>query len=190
MKKELTHAPVLYPAPVLLVGTYDGQERPNLMTVAWGGICCSDPPCISVALRKATHTYASLVARQAFTVNIPSEHQIKEADFCGIYSGRDRDKFEALRLTAVRSQRVAAPYAEEFPLVLECRVIHTLEIGLHTMFVGQVQGTLIEESMLREDGKPDVAKLKPLAYAPYSREYFSVGPRLGKAFSVGRDRSS
>jgi flavin reductase (DIM6/NTAB) family NADH-FMN oxidoreductase RutF len=186
MKVPIQHAPLLYPTPVLLVGSYDENEQPNLMTVAWGGICCSDPPCISVSLRKATHSYGNLMARKAFTVCIPSEDQVGQADYCGIYSGRDHHKFEELKLTAVKSTKVNAPYAEEFPLVVECQVIHTLELGLHTMFIGQVQGTLIEDGMLQDDGKPDIQKLRPIMYAPFSREYFAAGRLLGKAFAVGR----
>ena len=94
MKKSIGAKTLVFPTPVLIVGTYDGEHRPNVMSVAWGGICCSQPPCVSVSLRKATYSCGSIVGRRAFTVNIPSEDQVKEADYFGIASGREEDKFE------------------------------------------------------------------------------------------------
>jgi len=184
MKQSLGAAALLYPTPVLLVGTYDGAGKPNIMTAAWGGICCSQPPCVNVSLRKATYTFASIVRAQAFTISIPGETQVKAADFCGLASGSTTDKFARTGLTPVRSALVAAPYVQECPLVLECRVVHAHELGLHTIFVGEVLDVKAEESMLR-DGVVDMLKLRPLIYAPGSRDYYGVGQRLGTAFSVG-----
>lgn len=185
MKQSLGAKTTVYPAPVLMVGTYDEYGRANLMAAAWGGVCCSKPPCVSIALRKATYTYTNLVVRRAFTLGIPSEDQVREADYVGIYSGRDEDKLAALGLTAVKSKLVDAPYAEEFRLVLECDLIHQLELGLHTLFVGQVQDVKADAGVVSADGKPDLDKLRPLVYAPVNREYHAWGERLGKAFSVG-----
>src|SRR4030066_2352802 len=124
MKKSMGAKTLVFPTPVWVVGTYDQAGKPNMMTVAWGGICCSMPPCIAVSLRKATYTYGSLMERKAFTVNVPSEDYVKEADYIGLASGRDVDKFAATGLTAVKSDLVDAPYVKEFPLILECKVIH------------------------------------------------------------------
>ena len=120
MKKSLGPQTLVFPTPTWIVGTYDKDDRPNAMTVAWGGICCSDPPCVAVSLRKATYTYGNLVARNAFTISVPSETYVKQADYFGVTSGRDTDKFSATGLTPVRSDLVDAPYIAEFPLVLEC----------------------------------------------------------------------
>ena len=95
------------------------------MNAAWGGICCSKPPCVAVSLRKATYSYAGIVERKAFTVGIACEGRMVEADYVGIASGRDVDKFAVAGLTPVRSDLVDAPYAAEFPVVLECRLLHT-----------------------------------------------------------------
>jgi flavin reductase (DIM6/NTAB) family NADH-FMN oxidoreductase RutF len=84
---------LLYPTPVLLVGTYDADGRPNIMTAAWGGICSSKPPCVTVSLRKATHSYAGILANQGYTLSVPSRRFVREADYAGLYSGRDEDKF-------------------------------------------------------------------------------------------------
>jgi len=185
MKRSLGAKTFVYPAPVLMVGTYDEYGRANLMAAAWGGVCCSKPPCVSIALRKATYTYTNLLTRKAFTLGIPGEDQLREADYLGIYSGRDEDKLAALGLTAVKSKRVDAPYAEEFRLVLECELRHDLKLGLHTLFVGEILDVMAEDDILAADGKPDLAKLKPLVYAPVNRQYHAWGDRLGKAFSVG-----
>ena len=109
MKKSLGAQTLVFPTPTWIVGTYDKDNRPNAMTAAWGGICCSDPPCIAVSLRKATYTYGSLMERKAFTVSVPSESHVKEADYFGLVSGRDTDKFPATCLAPVRSGLVDAP---------------------------------------------------------------------------------
>ncbi len=99
MKKSLGARTLLFPTPVLMVGTFDGNGKPNLMNAAWGGICSSQPPCVSVSLRKARHSHAAIVERKAFTVGIASEEWMAEADYVGIVSGADVDKFVAAGLT-------------------------------------------------------------------------------------------
>ncbi len=158
------------------------------MTAAWGGICCSVPPCVAVSLRKATYSYASIASRKAFTISVPSERYVKEADYFGMASGRSGDKFAATGLTPVRSELVDAPYVGEFPLVLECRLVHTLELGLHTEFVGEILDVKIDEDVLTKSGVPNIEKLLPMLFATESRTYYGVGRFLGKAFSIGNTR--
>ena len=184
MKKSLGPKTLHLPAPVWLVGTYDANDRPNLMAASWTGICCSQPPCVAVALRKATYTHGSLMARRAFTISIPSEAQAKIADYVGMVSGRKVDKFAQAGLTPVRSELVDAPYAQEFPAVLECRIIHILEIGSHTQFIGEILDVKIEEAALDERGVPLVEKLKPFAYLD---GYRGMGAYLGDAYTIGKE---
>lgn len=186
MKKSLGPKTIIYPTPVMVIGTYDSNGRANAMTASWGGICCSQPPCIAVSLRKATYTYDNLMEHKAFTVNIPSEDYIREADYFGTVSGKKEDKFSITGLTPVKSDLVDAPYIREFPLILECKVIHTFEIGLHTQFIGEVMDLKVEESVLGENGVPDIEKVKPVTFTPESRTYYGLGKLLGKAFSIGR----
>lgn len=169
------------------MGTYDAAGKPNIMAAAWGGICCSTPASVGVSLRKATHTYGSIFARKAFTVNIPSDKYVRETDFAGIVSGRDTDKFAVTKLTAVKSDLVDAPYVAEFPLILECRLSHTIEIGLHTQFIGEIIDVKAEEDVLGENGFPDAALARTFSWDPGSRNYFAIGPVLGKAFSIGKE---
>jgi flavin reductase (DIM6/NTAB) family NADH-FMN oxidoreductase RutF len=186
MKKSFGAKTILYPTPVLIVGTYDGNGRANMMNAAWGGICCSKPPCIGVSLRKATYSHGNIVHRKAFTLSIPSERHVKEADYFGIATGRSEDKLAAAGLTAVRSELVDAPYVADFPMVVECRLLHTFELGLHTQFVGEIIDVKIDEDVLDAAGVPDLSKLLPMIYAPEIQGYFGIGRFIGKAFSIGK----
>jgi len=188
MKKSLGAKTILYPTPVLVIGTYDKSGKPNVMTAAWGGICCSSPPCVAVSLRKATYTYGNIMEQKAFTINIPSENYIKEADYFGIVSGKKKDKFSATGLTPVKSDIVHAPYVKEFPFILECKLLHTFEIGLHTQFIGEIMDIKADEAVLGENGLPNIEKIKPFMFVPDSGTYYGIGEYLGKAFSIGKDR--
>lgn len=187
MKRSIGAHPFIFPNPVLLVGSYDENQVPNLMTVAWGGICCSVPPSIAVSPAKRTHTCRNITLQGAFTVCIPSENQVREADYVGIYSGRNENKFESLGLTAVKSEVVNAPFAEEFSMVLECRVSQSIEIGEHTMqFIGEILDIKAEENILGDDGLPDIVKAKPFVYDQVSKKYYALGEFLARAFTIGR----
>jgi flavin reductase (DIM6/NTAB) family NADH-FMN oxidoreductase RutF len=187
MKKSLGAKTIIYPAPVLIIGTHDGQERPNLAAVAWGGICCSNPPCIAISLRKSRHSHSNIMLKKAFTVNILSEDMVKKADYYGIVSGKSVDKFEKTNITPVKSDIVDAPYGKEFPFVLECKLLKTVEIGPHTQFIGEIIDVKIEQSVFAPDGQPDIDKLKPFIFDPARQEYLGIGKKLGKAFSIGKD---
>ena len=184
--KSLGAKTLLYPAPVLVVGTYDHAGKPNVMTASWGGICCSQPPCVAVSLRKVTHSHASILEREAFTISIPPEKYIKEVDYFGLVSGRNTDKFAVTRLTPVKSKLVDAPYVKEFPLVMECKLVHVAELGLHTQFVGEVIDAKADESILGSDGAIDIKKLQPLVFTPDTQDYYGIGSHKGKVFSAGK----
>jgi len=186
MKKSLGAKTLIYPAPVWCVGTTDAQGKPNVATIAWGGICCSSPPSVTISLRKATYTYGNIMARGAYTLSVPPEKYAKEADFFGIASGRTVDKFKQTGLTPVPSEVVDAAYVKEFPMILECKVTHTHEVGLHTMFIAEVLDVKVDDSVLGDDGLPDMSKVKPFLYTPESRHYYGIGEHLGKAFGIGK----
>jgi len=186
MKKSLGANTYLPTTPVLLVGTYDQQGKPNLMTAAWGGICCSKPPCISVSLRKATHSYGAIVERRAFTIGLPMGSQVQQADYMGLVSGARVDKFAETDWHAVDSDLIDAPYAEEIPIVFECRLVESIELGLHTLFVGEIIDVKAEAAVLAEDGLPDITKIKPFIFDAVHKGYFSTDEFLGQAFSVGK----
>jgi flavin reductase (DIM6/NTAB) family NADH-FMN oxidoreductase RutF len=187
MKRSLGAKTLIVPTPTWIVGSYDAEGRANGMTAAWGGICCSEPACVAVSLRKATYSYGNLVARRAFTVSVPGQGQVKEADYFGLVSGRRADKFAATGWTAVRSELVDAPYVAECPLVLECKLLHVFELGLHTQFVGQILDVKADEEVLDAAGQPDILKVLPIIFSPGNRVYYGVGDSLGHAFAVGKE---
>lgn len=190
MKKSVGAGTIIFPNPVLIVGTYDTSGKPNLMAAAWGGICCSRPPCVAISLRKATYTYGSITERKAFTINILSEAHVKEADYYGIATGRDEDKFAVTGITPVKSELVDAPYGEEFPMILECNLLHTLEIGLHTQFVGEIMDIKADEEVLGDNGLPDIGKVNSFLLDASNWGYYGFGKYLGKAAAIGRELMS
>jgi len=187
MKKSIGAKTIVFPTPVFIVGTYDKDDKPNAMTVAWGGICCSKPVCVCVALREATYSYSSLMARKAFTISIPSQEHIRQADYFGMASGKNEDKFAKTKLTPVKSELVDAPYVKEFPFVLECTLKETVRLGLHTLFIGEVRDIKVEEAMLDSSGNVDITKIKPVVFDYSSLSYFGIGQNLGAAFSIGKE---
>jgi flavin reductase (DIM6/NTAB) family NADH-FMN oxidoreductase RutF len=178
---------VLHPHPVLLVGTFGADGKPNLMNAAWGGICCSDPPCVAVSLREATLTYHNILHTEAFTVGIPSRRHVEVADYVGIVSGRDHDKFRDTGLTPVKSEKVNAPLAAELPFSLECRLVQHHKLGLHTIFIGEIVGIQADEDVLSPRGVPNIEKTQAILWGGLgNNHYFAVGEKLAKAFSVGK----
>jgi flavin reductase (DIM6/NTAB) family NADH-FMN oxidoreductase RutF len=186
MKESVGAKTLATPAPVWMVGTYDAAGKPNIMTVAWGGICNSQPASVTVSLRKATYSYDSIVARKAFTVSIPSERHAAEVDYVGTVSGRDVDKFAATGFTPVRSGIVDAPYVAEAPIVVECRLVQVVDLGLHTMFVGAILDVKADASTLGEKGYPDIEKVRPLIFDTAHRGYFGIGGRVAQAWEAGK----
>ena len=185
MKKNIGACLGIYPTPVVVVGTYDGAGKPNIATLAWAGVCCSEPPSVQISIRKSRHTHAAIVEREVFSVNVPSAKHIVETDYAGIVSGRDFDKFTAAGLTPVRGEVLDVPLVEEFPISMECRLTHTLELGSHDLFVGKIVACWADSEVLLEAGKIDCAKLDPLTFM-LNGKYFGIGECLAASHSTGR----
>jgi flavin reductase (DIM6/NTAB) family NADH-FMN oxidoreductase RutF len=178
------------PSPVWCIGSYDRNNKPNIMTAAWASICCSSPPAVSVSLRKATYTYQSLIDAKAFTVNIPSIRYLKEVDYIGTVSGKDTNKFKLTGLTPMDSDKVNAPYVNEFPLIIECELIHHHEIGLHTQFIGEIVDVMVDPTAISEAGTADMGKIQPFLFSAADRSYYGIGQLVGKAFEIGKNLPS
>lgn len=185
MKKSLGAKILAMPCPVWVIGSWSEDGKPNAMTIAWGGICCSKPVMVTASIRKERHTYENIMRTKSFTVNIPIAEQAKEVDYFGMASGRDADKFATTGLTAVKSDVVDAPYIAEFPLVIECRLDRVVELGAHDQVIGEVMDVKADEKVLEGD-IPALTKVAPLLFAPGDGAYFRAGEYLGKAFSIGR----
>jgi flavin reductase (DIM6/NTAB) family NADH-FMN oxidoreductase RutF len=185
-KTMLGPTTTIYPQPALLIGAkVDG--KPNFMAVAWAGIANGTPPMISAALRHRRHTLKGIRQNMTFSANVPSTDMIKETDYCGVVSGSRVDKVEVCRFRIFYGKLASAPLIEQCPVNLECKVVHILDLGSHSLIVGKIEETYISEDCLT-DGEPDVNKIKPLIYTTGKEgEYRALGEFIGKAFSIGKE---
>ncbi len=178
-KKSLGAKTIAPPAPAWLICTYDAEGKPNMMTASWVGMACSTPPCVTISLREATYTFGNIKEHEAYTVNIPSDKFAAATAYAGVVSGRDTDKFADTGLTAVKSELVDAPYIKECELVIECRLIKTVELGLHTMFIGEIIDVKADEEILGENGSPDPEKHQPFIWSIGGYGFYGLGGRIG-----------
>ena len=177
---------LIYPMPALLVGAnVDG--KPNFMTVAWGGIANGEPPMISIAIRHVRYTLKGIRQNMTFSINVPSTDMAKETDYCGITPGSKVNKVEVCQFKVFYGKLDNAPLVEQYPVNLECKVVHILDLGSHSLIIGRIEETHISESCLT-DGKPDFNKIKPLVYtAAPAAQYQALGEVIAKAFSIGKE---
>jgi flavin reductase (DIM6/NTAB) family NADH-FMN oxidoreductase RutF len=170
---------------VCIVGSYDKQGKANMAAIAWAGIVNSEPPSVGIAVRPSRYSHACISESGAFTIGLPTEKYIKEADYFGVSSGRDADKLAVTGLTALAGKFVNAPYIDEFPYVMECEVTHSLELGSHTLFVGEIKDIRVDSALLDGKGRVDWEKDGFLCYDMSANTYRLTGAAVGKAFSVG-----
>ncbi len=182
MKTSIGAKDIVFPTPVFIVGTYCGDGKPNAMNVAWGGICSSSPPCISISIRRQRCTYENILKRKAFTVNIPSEKYVKQADYFGMVSGKTTDKFKATGLTPVKGDKVDAPYIKEFPFNIECKVIDIFQISEHTQIIGEIMDIKVDDDCINKNGLPDIDAIKPLLFDPAVSRYHIAGNDVEHSF--------
>ena len=168
---------MLYPVPAVMVSCGRKGEKPNIITVAWAGTGCSDPPMVSISVRKERYSYEIIRETGEFVINLVNRELVRAADYCGVKSGRDTDKFKEMGLTAQPSRYVGAPGIGESPVNLECRVTNRLELGSHDMFLARVEGVAIDGKYMDEKGK---FHLNDSGLVSYSHgEYFELGKKLG-----------
>ena len=178
---------MLYPLPAVMISCADEDGKANIMTAAWCGTVCSDPVMVSVSIRPERYSHDIIEKSGEFVINLTTEDLTRAADFAGVKSGRDIDKFEALGLTKLPSKFVKAPGIAESPVCIECRVSQVLRLGSHDMYVAQVLGTDIDDRYLDRNGKFDLSKAGLTAYS--HGEYFALGKKLGKfGYSVRKSR--
>ena len=182
-KTKLGPQTLLYPMPAVLVGSVvDG--KPNFMTAAWCGIACMKPPALSVAINHTRHTLKGIQEENAFSINVPSTELVKDVDFCGIYSGKKKDK--SGMFDVFYGDLETAPLIRECPINLECKLTHSLDLGSHSLVVGEIIETHVDEDCLT-DGKPDPEKIDPLIFLPAVQRYGKLGELIAKAFQVGKE---
>jgi flavin reductase (DIM6/NTAB) family NADH-FMN oxidoreductase RutF len=186
-KVSLGAKTVIIPTPVWVIGSYDKDGKPNVMTSSWAGICSSKPASLMTCLRKATYTHGNIMERKAFTVNIAPESSAHLAAYVGRVSGRNVDKFKKTGLTPIKSTLVDAPYIKEFPLIVECRLTKTVELGSHTMFIGEIRDVKADQTILSEAGVPDIEKLKPFVFTPGSSKFYGIGQLIGNVSDLAKE---
>ena len=179
---------MLYPLPAVLVSCTDGKGHDNLITVAWTGTVCSDPPMLYISVRKERYSHALLMQTREFAVNLTTKDLCFATDYCGVKSGRDVDKWAQMHLTKQPAQVIKAPLLAESPVNIECRVKDVLPLGSHDMFLADVVSVSVDEAYM-EDGKFDLSKAQPLIYS--HGEYFEAGKKLGKfGYSVKKTKEN
>ena len=151
-------ANMLYPVPAVMVSCMDEEGRANIMTAAWAGTLCSDPVMVSVAIRPERYSHDIIERTGEFVLNLTTQELAFAADFCGVRSGRDIDKFQHLRLTRLPSKHVRAPGIAESPVCLECRVTEIRRLGVHDLFIAEVAGVSVDDTYLDSRGRLDLEK--------------------------------
>ena len=169
---------MLYPVPAVLVGCRDEEGRDNLMTAAWAGTICSDPVMVSVSIRKERFSHAIIENTGEFTISLTTTGLARAADYCGVRSGRDVDKFREMKLTKLESAKIRAPGVAESPVVLECRVRDIVRLGSHDMFIAEVVNVSVDDRFLDEKGRLELEKADLITYS--HGEYFALGKKIGR----------
>ena len=184
-KVKLGPGTFVCPQPLFLVGA-NVDDKPNFIAVAWGGIASERPPMISVAIRHSRYTLKGIKQTGNFSINIPSEDIVVEADYCGIVSGAKVDKVAVCRFDVFYGKLINTPMIDQCPVNLECKLVHTIDLGSHALLIGEIEETHITESCLT-DGKPDVTKIRPFIYsAGYNNRYQAFGNFIAAAFKAGK----
>jgi flavin reductase (DIM6/NTAB) family NADH-FMN oxidoreductase RutF len=183
-KLELKPATYLYPAPVVVVSCGVGG-RANLITLAWAANVCAEPPQLAIAVRPTRHSHGLIAEAGEFVVNLPAAGHVGAVDFCGVFSGRDVDKWAETGLTPVPSAKVRPPRIGEFPVNLECALRHTLPLGSHDLFVGEVVAVHVARAVAGKDGRVDPDRLASVVYG-HGRAYYGLGEKLGEAYRARR----
>lgn len=178
---------LLAPVPAVLVSCQGKDGPPNVLTIAWTGTVCSEPPMLSISVQPRRHSYGLIKETGEFVVNLPPARLVFATDFCGVTSGRDTDKFAALHLTPAPAQVVRPPLIADCPVNLECRVTQTLPLGSHDLFLAEIVAVDVDEELVTAAGRLNLSKASLLTYV--HGEYWSLKKALGKfGFSVRKGR--
>ncbi len=178
---------MLYPLPAVLVTATDGKGNDNVLTIAWTGTVCSDPAMAYVSVRPSRHSYQMIKDTKQFVINLTTKDLAYATDYCGVKSGRDEDKFKAMKLTKEKAQYVQAPLIKESPVNIECEVVDIIPYGSHDMFVGKVLCVHADEKYMDGNGRFDLEKAQPIVYS--HGQYYCTGEKLGKfGYSVRKNK--
>ena len=165
------------------------NEKPNIITIAWAGTVCSDPPMVSISVRKERYSYEILKRTKEFVINLPTNSLAYACDFCGCTSGRDVDKFREMHLTPGKSTMISAPTIEESPVSIECTVTKIIPLGSHDMFLAEVKAVQADSRFMDEKGTFHLEKADLIAYS--HGKYYSLGKMIGTfGYSVRKKKGT
>ena len=170
---------LIYPLPAVLVSCGATPEEHNLITIAWTGTVCTSPAMCYISVRKERHSYDLIRRSGEFAINITTEAMARATDWCGVRSGRDNNKWEAMGLTPMLTEHISAPIVGESPLSICCRLREVKELGSHDMFLAEVVNVRADTDHLNaETGKLELAETNPLVYVHGG--YYELGEKIGK----------
>ena len=169
---------MLNPVPAVMVSVTDKEGKSNIITVAWAGTVCTNPPMVSISVRPSRYSYQILEETGEFVINLTNESLVKVCDYCGVVSGRDVDKFAKTGLTPIPMEHVHAMGIDESPVNMECKITEKRELGSHTMFIAEVVGVTVDDRYMDETGKFHINESGLVMYS--HGEYFALGKKLGK----------
>ena len=168
---------MLNPVPAVMVSVADKAGNANIITVAWAGTVCTNPPMVSISVRPERFSYDMLEETKEFVINLTTEALVKACDYCGVTSGRDVDKFEKMNLTKLPMEHVKAPGIAESPVNIECKVVEIKPLGSHSMFLAEVVGVTVDDAYMDENNKFHINNTGLVMYS--HGEYFKLGEKLG-----------
>ncbi len=177
MKIQKKPYTALFPCPVVLVTCVDSEGKPNIITLAWAGTVCSEPPTVGLGIRPSRYSHKLINESKEFVVNIPTVKIIKETDYCGVTSGKDVDKFAETKLTPEQADIVKAPLIRECPVNMECKLKDVIPLGAHDLFLGEIVQVHIDQNILDAKGNIDFTKADPFVYNV--GEYWSIHKKIG-----------
>lgn len=178
---------MLYPIPAVMISCGDIENIPNIITIAWAGTVCSSPAMVSISIRKERYSYDIIKSSKEFVINLVTKELVKQADYCGVKSGRDVDKFKEMKLTPMKGKIVSAPIIGESPVSLECVVKDIIPLGTHDMFLAEVVSVAVDKRFMDEKGRFHLNQSGLIVYS--HGEYYGLGELLGKfGYSVQKKK--
>ncbi len=169
---------MLYPLPAVMVSVADREGRTNIITVAWAGTICTNPPMVSISVRPSRYSHHMILETGGFVINLTTRALVRATDYCGVRSGRDVDKWKEAGLTPMRSDAVDAPCIAECPVNIECRVVRTEQLGSHDMFIAEVAAVHVDDRYMDGKGRFHLEDARPIVYS--HGEYYDLGEKLGR----------
>ena len=169
---------MLYPLPAVMVSVADREGRTNIITVAWAGTICTNPPMVSISVRPSRYSHHMILETGGFVINLTTRALVRATDYCGVRSGRDVDKWKEAGLTPMRSDAVDAPCIAESPVNIECRVVRTEQLGSHDMFIAEVAAVHVDDRYMDGKGRFHLEDARPIVYS--HGEYYDLGEKLGR----------